>query len=167
MSDAKTQGHEVAVVCIYHPVRDELLFARRSLDDDLWPGKWYVISEHIEGVADAQGSAAIETAVKGAKVETGLDIGILGLLPARPVIQYKSERFSLWPVVARARSDNIVLHKAELIEYCWLYSKCAMGVLGYENFVRCDAEVNGAGHLAQMLDSAEKYRVFLRDLTRM
>lgn len=110
--------HEVVSAIIYHPRNDAVLFVQRSFSDPLWPGKWYFISEHIEGRPTWELGILEKTAKRGAMDEVSLDVGIKGVL--RPYsIFHQNERFRIWPVVCKAYSDD-VNRNHEINDYKWI-----------------------------------------------
>ena len=114
----KPTSHEVAVVAIQDPTQKKLLFMKRPKDEDLWPEKWYFVSEHIEGRPTWQKGLIELTAHKGAREEVGLDIDLEKLFNPYSIFN-RGQRFRIWPVLAKAHTTDVVPNK-EVAEVKWL-----------------------------------------------
>lgn len=108
---------DVVVSLVYNPERDSVLLVKRDKNDDLWPGKWYAPSEHIEGRPFWEEGIIQSTCHRGLREETSLEIEINRFLRPSNLFHGK-KRFRIWPVVCTAYTDRIKLNH-ELEKYKW------------------------------------------------
>ncbi len=137
--------HDVVSAIIHNPIREKVLMVQRSLSDDLWPGKWYFLTEHIEGGSPYRKLGLLEsTAIRGAQEEVSLAVRV-DRLDNPYNIFYQNERFRVWPIVCTAYTDDVKKNN-EIKEVEWVPFNKLSSFINVNDLIEKGVSLGDDGH---------------------